>query len=329
MGLSFPYPPAREDGFWAPVTSTINWCEEDYYATIYSAEIVNSLTNLLFVFLGIKGIRSCLKYKHDSVFLVAFIGYLLVGSGSFAFHSTLIYPMQLVDELSMIYTACLMCYATFSFSRSKTTRRILGTGLLSMAIFITLYYHYLQDPTFHQNAFALIAAVVLFRSMYVMEVNIRPSLRAKYATVARKTVDPAMSKSERLAIERRDRAILNEMWLMVVIGLSIFLGGFGMWALDNQYCSLVRVWRRKIGLPWGILLEGHGWWHLMTGIGAYFYLVWGIWLRHCLNERQDEYELGWPGYFSVPEVIPRSHTSNGRHTGKANGHSRYEERKSV
>lgn len=47
---------------------------EDYYATIYSAEIVNTLTNLLFISLGIKGIRNCLKYDHDSVFLVAFIG---------------------------------------------------------------------------------------------------------------------------------------------------------------------------------------------------------------------------------------------------------------
>jgi dihydroceramidase len=95
MGFSLPafkYPSARpEEGFWAPVTSTINWCEgnvfgidsqkkgsnhlaEDYYATIYSAEIVNTLTNLLFIALGIKGIRNCIRYKHDNVFLIAFIG---------------------------------------------------------------------------------------------------------------------------------------------------------------------------------------------------------------------------------------------------------------
>lgn len=121
-----------------------------------------------------------------------------------------------------------------------------------------LYYHYLQDPVFHQNAFAVITAVVLFRSMYVMEVNLRPSLRAKYATSPNKRTE--MSKSERLANEHRDRAILKEMWLMVGLGLSIFLGGFGLWGLDIKYCSTLRVWRRNIGLPWGILLEGHGWW---------------------------------------------------------------------
>lgn len=44
--------------------------------------------------------------------------------------------------------------------------------------------------------------------------------------------------------------------------------------------------------------------HLMTGIGSYFYIVWAIWLRLCLNERQDEFMLRWPSlFFSLPEVI--------------------------
>ena len=25
---SIPYPPARDDGYWAPITSTLDWCEE-------------------------------------------------------------------------------------------------------------------------------------------------------------------------------------------------------------------------------------------------------------------------------------------------------------
>jgi dihydroceramidase len=91
MGWSLPhipYPPAKA-GFWSPVTSTLNWCEEDYYATVYAAEIVNTLTNLLFMWLGIKGIISCRRNGHDQIFTVAFLGYLVVGTGSFLFHSTL------------------------------------------------------------------------------------------------------------------------------------------------------------------------------------------------------------------------------------------------
>ncbi len=60
--------------------------------------------------------------------------------------------------------------------------------------------------------------------------------------------------------DRRDRRILGTMWVMIACGLSNFLGGFAIWGLDNVYCSKLREWRREIGLPWGILLEGHGWW---------------------------------------------------------------------
>jgi len=302
---SIPYPPER-DGFWLPVTSTINWCEEDYYATIYSAEIVNTLTNLFFLGLGVNGLRNCLKYKHDSIFIVSFVGYLLVGTGSFLFHTTLKYPMQLVDELSMIYTTCLMCYACFSYATSRSFSFALGIGLLALCIFITVVYHYLQDPTFHQIAYGILTAVVLFRSMYLMEVNIRPSLRAKYGTVRRKSRS-TLTEEEVAANDARDRRILRDMWWMIAVGLSIFLGGFGFWNLDNAYCSTLRRWRHEIGLPWGVLLEFHGLWHMMTGTGAYFYLVWGIWLRHCLNERQDEYQLRWPSaIFSLPAIVFRT-----------------------
>ena len=40
----------------------------------------------------------------------------------------------------------------------------------------------------------------------------------------------------------------------------------------------------------------------MTGIGAYMYIVWGIWLRHCLNNRQDEYYLWWPHFYNFPTI---------------------------
>jgi hypothetical protein len=76
-----------------PCVPDANACAErtwqDYYATIYSAEIVNSLTNVLFLWLGLKGLLNCRKYGHDKVFQVAFCGYLLVGAGSFLFHATL------------------------------------------------------------------------------------------------------------------------------------------------------------------------------------------------------------------------------------------------
>ncbi|QSZ31179.1 hypothetical protein DSL72_000742 [Monilinia vaccinii-corymbosi] len=260
---STPYPPAGT-GYWGPVTSTINWCEEaraplsyasqssfDYYATIYSAEIVNTVTNLMFVFLAWKGIDSCIRYGHDGVFLVGFISYLVIGVGSMLFHSTLIYPMQLIDELAMIYMMCILVYAVFSHRKSPRARTLIALSVLGVAVFITLYYHYLQDPVFHQNMFALLTTVVVFRSMWIMESLLNPSRRQKGSTI-----DAAEQKRR----DRRDAAILEKMWRMNYVGLGYVATAFGIWNLDNIYCGTIRRWRREMGLPWGILLEGHAWW---------------------------------------------------------------------
>lgn len=102
---SFPYPSAG-NGIWTPATATLNWCEEvsleshffdtreaklnqDYYATVYSAELINSLTNALFVYLAIKGIRNCRQNNHDLVCQIAFFNMLFIGIGSTLFHTTL------------------------------------------------------------------------------------------------------------------------------------------------------------------------------------------------------------------------------------------------
>ncbi|KAK3696545.1 alkaline ceramidase ydc1 [Vermiconidia calcicola] len=308
------YPPEQE-GYWAPITSTLDWCEENYYATRYSAEIVNTFTNLLFMYLAYKGMKNCWINGHDRIFFITFFGYLVVGSGSFAFHATLKYPMQLVDELSMIYTTCLMFWATFAYSRPQPVQLLLGIFSGSLALFITGYYHWVQDPTFHQNAYAILTAIVLFRSIFVMEANIRPYFRKRHEDHQKAQQDPVSSHAEKAEKRRqddRDRIILKTMWTMIALGLSVFLGGFGIWTLDNKYCSKLRAWRHEIGLPWGVLLEGHGWWHLMTGTGAYFYIVWGIWLRVCLNGQQDDFEMVWPSFLtSLPRVERRVVAGNG------------------
>jgi dihydroceramidase len=308
---SISYPPPDQPGFWDPVTSTLQWCEEDYYLTYYSAEIINTLTNLLFLYLSYKGIRSCQTNGHDTVFSVAYFGYFLVGIGSFMFHTTLKYPWQLVDELNMIYTTCLMAYASLSYSRPTAQQVALGVFLVLFCAFTTLYYHYLQDPLFHQNVYAALTVFIVFRSIYDMERSLRPYFRKSREEdrLQRKRNNlPVKTKQEQDHDNARDVQILKEMWILVGFGLAVFLGGFGIWGVDNIYCSTLRRWRRQVGMPWGFVLEGHGWWHLMTGIGAYCYIVWGIHLRHVLNGDQDKFEMVWPHLWTLPEIekLPQS-----------------------
>jgi len=284
---------------------------------------VNTLTNLLFAYLAYEGIKSCRKHGHDTVFTVAYFGYFLVGFGSFMFHTTLkceptgppplnlltfgwVDPWQLVDELNMIYTTCLMAYASISYSRSPTTQLWLGIFFTFLCVFITLYYHHLQDPTFHQNVYAALTLFIVVRSVYSMETTLRPrwrKTREQDRILKEKRGLPVLTREQQEYENQRDLDILKSMWKLVAFGVSVFLLGFGIWSLDNKYCSTLRTWRRSIGMPWGFFLEGHGWWHLMTGVGAYCYIIWGIWLRHILNGHRERYTLIWPKIYQIPEIV--------------------------
>ncbi|KAH8654658.1 ceramidase [Ilyonectria robusta] len=302
LAVRFPYP-APQEGFWGRPTSTLNWCEEDYVISHYAAEIMNTLTNVLFIALGVRGVRNCLKYKHDRIFLIAYMGYLLVGCGSFAFHATLTYPMQLVDELSMIYTTCILCYAIFTHSKSRLFAILLGIGLAVLSISITAYYHYVKDPLFHQCAFTILFITTVFRSLYTMESVLRPLLSEKYADKAG-GISPSNTEARGFPV-RGDHVIIREMRWIVVMGFVTSVAGIAAWNLDNLCCSDLLRWRHQVGLPWGIILEGHGWWHVLTALGVNYFITWGIWLRHCLNDLQEHYILNWPHkLLSLPDVVP-------------------------
>jgi hypothetical protein len=73
-------------GYWDPRTSSVDWCESNYTVTRYCAEFINASTNIVFFYLGLKGIA---KYRDDPILLISYIGYLTVGIGSFLFHATL------------------------------------------------------------------------------------------------------------------------------------------------------------------------------------------------------------------------------------------------
>lgn len=194
--------------------------------------------------------------------------------------------MQLADELPMIYATCIIGYATFSFGKSRTLRVVVGLALFSLALFITVsapsrpavacrltaiqvVYYITKDPVFHQVSYGVLTAAIVFRAMYIMKFQLHPALELRCAD--------------------RVEAIMTQMWKMCFTGQSssqllasvlcspcsprkgigMFLLGFLIWNLDNLYCGHLLLWRKVLLLPWSIVLEGHGWWHLFTGLGMY------------------------------------------------------------
>ncbi|KAJ2899706.1 ceramidase [Zalerion maritima] len=230
-----------------------------------------------------------MRNGHPTIFLLAYAGYLIVGLGSISFHATLKYPMQLFDELSMIYTTCLMCFAATTHGKSTRVTVILGVSLIGVAAFITGYYHITKDPKFHQNAYGILTVSIVFWSLYVMEFELRPQLE--------KRMGPAVSAS-----------MFKEMRRMLAYGLTMFLSGYLIWNLDNWYCGYFLQWRNHVLLPWAILLEGHAWWHILTGIGGYYYITWWIWLNALLDGMEKHFKFVWPNMVtSFAEVVRVDH----------------------
>ncbi|KAK4211409.1 ceramidase [Rhypophila decipiens] len=280
--VQIPYREAR-DGFWGEQTSTLNWCEEDYNITYYCAETINTVTNLAFIYLGIKGLRDVIRYSHSRAFIVAWLGYIVVGLGSMAFHATLWYSMQLADELPMIYSVCIMCFIAYSFQRPPAVQALVGAVMTAVAIIITVYYLYAKDPVFHQAAFGFLQLATTFRGFYVTEWKLRPLLKKR---------NPSRADEQ-----------MRETWNLALAGVVMFSTGFIIWLLDNAFCHHLTAAKNHILLPWSAVLEGHGWWHILTGLGAYHMILSRIWLNCSLQG--DDFMLDWRPYRSIPRIIPR------------------------
>mmetsp|Transcript_7147 Transcript_7147/g.19596 ORF Transcript_7147/g.19596 Transcript_7147/m.19596 type:complete len:263 (-) Transcript_7147:53-841(-) len=99
-------------GIWGPPTSTIDWCEPNYTVTPYVAEFFNSLTSLFIVVAGLLPV--CLNWKllhlMEWRFILAFLSVSVVGLGSVAFHGTLQFEHQMLDEVPMLWTVMVILY---------------------------------------------------------------------------------------------------------------------------------------------------------------------------------------------------------------------------
>lgn len=54
---------------------------------------------------------------------------------------------------------------------------------------------------------------------------------------------------------------------------ALLVGAFVIWNVDLEKCLELRAIRHKLGLPWAWALELHGWWHVLTALGAAEYIT--------------------------------------------------------
>lgn len=271
LPFAIPYPAEQEHGYWGVPTSTIDWCEENYVVSTYIAEALNTVTNSCFIALASFAIFHAYRNKLNLRFILSALGFLLVGIGLWLFHMTLKYEYQLLDELPMIYATCIPFWSVFSQFRSTKGSIFVGLMIFSAANLLTVIYLYFKNPTIHQAAYGLLNASIIFQSA-----------RLAYAHV-----------HDKLAMKQLNRTM--------IFGVSIFLLGFFLWNVDIHLCPQARATRREWGIPYGFILEGHGWWHIFTGTGVYFYLVYEEYLHCWVTGTQKFYAFEW--IYGLPVVV--------------------------
>ncbi|CAO0790035.1 unnamed protein product [Mucor circinelloides] len=92
-------------GYWGPVTSSVDWCEENYTHSYYIAEFWNTISSLAMVALGFLGValhHKSLGWRLSASYLLIVV----VGIGSVLFHATLQFEHQMWDEVPMVWCAC-------------------------------------------------------------------------------------------------------------------------------------------------------------------------------------------------------------------------------
>jgi dihydroceramidase len=89
--------------------------------------------------------------------------------------------------------------------------------------------------------------------------------------------------------------------------LVTFVGGYVLWNIDIHACSELRAFRNFVGMPLGFVTELHGWWHIFTGLGVYYYIVFIEYLRLYIQAQRKGANasgmvLVWRSAYSLPYV---------------------------
>ncbi|CAE8718675.1 unnamed protein product, partial [Polarella glacialis] len=224
--------------------ATIDWCEGNYLVTHYVAEFFNSTTSF---FIVLAGLLPLVLHRHlwqhlELRFLLAFGSIAVVGLGSVAFHGTLLFHHQMLDEVPMLWTVVILLYVLLEQHQPKPRHGLLLP--LGLAVYASIASCATSQQGgnaqwFSFHAFfsaseipALCLIVRFFRGLEESEFALKQLMRRGCAA-----------------------------WLCAVV----------VWLTDLNFCDALKT------LPgydhWNLHAFG---WHLLTSCGLYAMML-GLW----------------------------------------------------
>ncbi|SCV68853.1 BQ2448_974 [Microbotryum intermedium] len=223
-------------------TASIDWCEANFIYTRYIAELYNTVSNSFMIFIGLFGVYKALQQRLPKRILLSYLSLSIIGIGSAMFHATLQYSWQLGDELPMIYTSTLMAWLVFDLTPlGQKTPWIPPFCVLVFNVAFTLMYLFYPNPVLHQVAYGILVVAMTFRGAYL------------------------------ILYKMPDKALARQVKHLQAWGSASF-GSFRFRDLERRQPLCDSTWaplKKRVGAPWNVLLEGHSWWHIFTGLGAY------------------------------------------------------------
>jgi dihydroceramidase len=263
--------PTALPGFWGAATATVDWCESNYERSYYVCELFNTVSSLAMVLAGALGIALHRRIL-EARFMAAFFAVAVVGVGSIAFHATLRFELQMMDELPMLYTALVMVYILVEnrpaprfdgwFPALLATHGVLVTCLTALTRGKLQFYLF-------QGSFASLEVFALYRV---------------YAIYRRSELAP---------VRRLFR-----------LGMGSYLLAVLLWFIDLEFCPTLAVTLPAHGVPNPQL---HAVWHVLVSCGLYGLVLVMAYDRLAVLGRQPElrYELGFLPYVAGTSVTHR------------------------
>lgn len=239
---------ATNIGYWGDVTSSMDWCEPNYEWTPYIAEFFNSWSSLAMVILGEAVAR--MNPTYNSTFTLLGRSITVVGIGSWLFHATLKYSMQMTDELPMLWAVTIACYVSIPSHYKQVRRRSLKWGLTLWAICVSLltacFSGKIQFFTFQAsfNILTFVMAYMCWRSKRDL-----------------------------------DDANMSHVGDLFSAGVKWYILAAIVWLIDTNLCGYINGRDSTSILPFNVQL--HAWWHVLASFGL-VYLVVLLMGHYCL-----------------------------------------------
>uniref|UniRef100_A0A1B6JD68 Alkaline ceramidase n=1 Tax=Homalodisca liturata TaxID=320908 RepID=A0A1B6JD68_9HEMI len=250
-------PTMPSEGFWGPPTATIDWCEKNYQVSFYVAEWWNTISNLMIILPPLWGIFEVYNQGFDKRFIFCNFLVAIVGVGSWFFHMTLLYEMQLFDELPMVYGSLFLLYCLIEAPKAANkeffSNKPLFAFLLTFAVIFTLIYLVWPQPWFQHSSYGVIVL-----GSFGMKAKI---IREKKCRICKR---------------------------ICLTSISLYLFAFFLWNVDKLFCSSLENVRQKAPTGVGPVTQLHAWWHALAGYSSYLLVLFCIHTWYDFHKQKEE-----------------------------------------